>query len=346
MTTLVDLEVAIDRKPRDPLRPAAELPHAGTMAFLPDGNLLVLHRPGGSSGVVVREHAPTADGTWSESRTAPLKGVRGSPLGCAVSADGARLAAGHKKARLYDWPGAAPGATLPGVRYQLERNSLGFSPSGARVVVADGGYVAPRNRTVTVCDTSTGAKLASIKTDEWSFAWAAMPDESTVLTVGLALDWVSGDEKTDGQRVLGCYDADTGRARWRRELRADQIPGLDLAAGRLWVAGDEAPYATKHLLALSIADGAVLRTIGLGERWRPGAAAPVAVAPSTLALAVSSSKYNAHRYVAVDVERGVVVAELGHGGDAVGAEFPAAAHAGTRRVAAEVDGTTVVWQLP
>ena len=346
MNAPADFVVAIDRTPHAVLAPAAALPAAGTLAFLPDGALLVLQRTGGTGSVVVHEYAPTVEGPWAQARTAALKGVRGSPIGCAVSAEGARLAAGTKKARVFAWPGGAPVATLPAVRYQLERSSLGFSPDGARLVVADGGYVAPRNRTVTVCDASTGAKLAAIKTDEWSFVWAAMPDESTVLTVGLAHDWVSGDDETDGQRVLGCYDVDTGKARWRRVLRADQLPGLDLEAGRLWVAGDEAPYATKDLLALSIADGTVRRTVGFGEYWRPGAVAPAVVGPSTLALAVSSYRFGAHRYVAVDVERGVVVAELGHGGKQVGADFLPAAHAGHRRVAAAVDGTTVVWQLP
>lgn len=346
MSTIVDVTITIDPRPRDVLTPVAELLAPGTLGFLPDGNLLVIERRGGPKGVVVHEYAPGGAGAWGELRSAPLKGVRGSPIGCAVSADGALLAAGQKSARVYAWPSGATVASLPGVRHQLERSSLGFSPSGARVAVADGGYVSPRNRTVTVCDPSTGAKLAAIKTDEWSFHWAAMPDESTVLTLGLAHDWVSGDDETEGQRVLGCYDVATGAARWRRTLRADQWPGVDRAAGRVWVAGDEGPYATKHLLALSLADGAVLRTVGFGDDWRPGAAAPAVVGPSTLALPVSSYKHGATRYVVVEVERGRVVAELGHGGERVGAVYPPTAHAETRRVAAEVDSFTFVWQLP
>lgn len=346
MSTPVDITVAIDPGHRDLLPPVAELLAPGTLGFLPDGNLLVIERRGGANGVVAREYAPGGAGPWSEVRSVPLKGVRGSPIGCAVSADGALLAAGQKTARVYAWPSGSTVASLPGVRYQLERSSLGFSPSGARVALADGGYVSPRNRTVTICDASTGAKLAAFKTDEWSFQWAAMPDESTVLTLGLAHDWVSGDEETDGQRVLGCYDVVSGAARWRRTLRADQWPCVDRAAGRVWVAGDEGPYATKHLLALSLADGAVLRTVGFSDDWRPGTAAPAVVGPSTLALPVSSYKHRATRYVVADVERGRVVAELGHGGERVGGVVPPTAHAETRRVAAEVDSFTFVWQVP
>jgi len=346
MTTSVDVTVPIDPTPRDPLAPVAGMLDPGTLGFLPGGNLLVLHRPGGATGVVVHEHSPTGDGSWTEVRTATLKGVRGSPIGCAISADGTLLAAGQKKARIFDWPGGKALASLPGVRYQLERSSLGFSPSGARVAVADGGYVSPRNRTVMVCDAATGAKLGAIKTDEWSFVWAAMPDESTVLTLGLAHDWSFGGDETEGQRVLGCYDADTGAARWRRVLGAGQWPGVDRAAGRLWVAGDEGPYATKHLLALSIADGSVQRTVGFGDDWRAGKGAPAVVGPSTLAVLVSSYKHEATRYVVVDVERGLVVAELGRGGEDLGEVHPPAGHAETRRVAAVADGFTFVWQLP
>ncbi len=346
MSNPVDVSVTIEPTARGPLSPVAELPVIGTLAFTPGGSLLVVERRWSERCLVAHEFAPGASGRWAEARAVTLKGVRGSPIGCAVSADGAFLAAGPKTARVYDWPAAKAIASLPAVRYQLERSSLGFSPGGARVAVADGGYVAPRNRTVTVCDAATGAKLSAIKTSEWSFQWAAMPDESTVLTLGLALDWVSGDEETDGQRVLGCYDADTGAARWRRVLRSDQRPGLDREAGLVWVADDEGPYATKHLLALRLADGSVARTVGFGDEWRADKTAPAVLGPSTLMIQVSSYKRGVTRAVVVDAEQGRVVAELGHRGELSGEAFPPTAHAGTRRVAATVEGATVLWQLP
>ncbi len=347
MSTTIDVSVTIESTAHGRLSPVAELPVTGTLAFLPNGNLLVVERRWSEHCLVAHEFAPDAGGRWAEARAVTIKGVRGSPIGCAVSADGAFLAAGSKIARVYDRSTAQVVASPPAVRHQLERNSLGFSPSGARIAVADGGYVSPRNRTVTVCDAATGAKLTAIKTDEWSFQWAAMPDESTVLTLGLAFDWVSGDDETDGQRVLGCYDADTGAARWRRVLLGEQRPGLDRAAGRLWVADDESPYITKNLLALSLADGSVTRTVGFDDEWRADKAAPVVVGPATLMLPVKSYKRGGMtRTVVVDTEQGRVVAELGHEGDLSGEAFPPTAHVETRRVAATVEGATVVWQLP
>lgn len=347
MSTTVDVSVTIESTERGRLSPVAELPVIGTLAFLPDGNLLVVERRWSEHRLVAHEFAPDARGRWAEARAVTIKSVRGSPIGCAVSADGALLAAGSKAARVYDWPVAKAVASLPAVRYQLERSSLGFSPSSARIAVADGGYVAPRNRTVTVCDAATGAKLTAIKTDEWSFQWAAMPDESTVLTLGLAFDRVYGDDETEGQHVLGCYDADTGAVRWRRVLLGEQRPGIDRAAGRVWVADDESPYITKNLLALSLADGSVARTVGFDDEWRADKAAPVMIGPATLMLPVKSYKHGgATRTVVVDTEQGRVVAELGHEGELSGEAFPPTAHAETRRVAATVEGATVLWQLP
>ncbi len=347
MSTAVDVSVAIGSPMHERLSPVAELTVTGTLAFLPNGNLLVVERRWNEHRLLVHEFAPDADGAWVEARAVTIKGVRGSPIGCAVSADGAFLAAGPKVARVYDWPTATVIASPPAVRNFLERNSLGFSPSGARVAIADGAYVAPRIRTVTVCAAATGAKLTTIKTDEWSFQWVAMPDESTVLTLGLAFDWKYDDDETEGQRVLGCYDADTGAVRWRRVLRGEQRPGIDRAAGRLWVADDESPYITKNLLALSLADGSVTRTVGFDDEWRADKAAPAVVGPATLMLAVKSYKNGGMtRTVIVDTERGRVVAELRHEGELSGEWFPPTAHVETRRVAATVEGATVIWQLP
>lgn len=295
MSTTADVTVTLDPRPRDVIAPAAEIPVVGTLAFTPAGELLVLERRWSEGCVVVHEYAPTRDGAWEESRALTLKGVRGSPVGCAVSDDGALLAVGQKSARVYDRASGAVVAKPPAVRYQLHCASLGFSPSGARVAVADGGYVSPRNRAVMVCDASTGAKLATIKTGEWSFHRAVMPDESTVLTLGLALDWQYGDDETEGQRVLGCYDVATGAARWRRVLRADQYPTVDRAAGRVWVADDEGPYVTSGLLSLSLADGSVTRTVGFADGWRAGDAPPVALGDATVALAVKSYRQQSTR---------------------------------------------------
>ncbi len=347
MSTTVDVSVAIGSAAHARLSPVAELPVTGTLAFLPNGNLLVVERRWSEHRLVAHEFAPDANGHWAEARAVTIKGVRGSPIGCAVSAGGAFLAAGPKIARVYDWAAAKVLASLPTVRHQLERNSLGFSPSGARIAVADGGYVSPRNRTVTVNDAATGAKLTAIKTDEWDFQWAAMPDESTVLTLGLAFDWKYDDEETEGQWVLGCYDADTGAVRWRRVLRGEQRPGIDRAAGRLWIADTESPHITKNLLALSLADGGVVRTVGFDGEWRADKAAPTMVGPTTLMLPVKTYQNGGEmRTVVIDTERGRVVAELRHAGELSGEWFPPTAHLETRRVAATVEGATVVWQLP
>lgn len=346
MSAPTDVTVTLDPRPRAVVSPAAALPVMGNLAFTPAGDLLVLERRWSEQRVVVHEYAPTRDGAWAESRAVALKGVRGSPVGCAVTDDGAFLAVGQKSARVYDWPSGGAVSKLPAVRHQLQCSSLGFSPSGSLVALADGGYVSPRARAVLVCDAATGAKLATIKTDEWCFVRAMMPDEATVLTVGLAIDWEFGDDETAGQRVLGCYDVATGAARWRRVLRADQLPSVDRAAGCVWVAGDEAPYLTGPLLALSLADGSVVRTVGFADGWRPGTAPPVAVGPGTVALTLRTWEHPTLRYAVVDVERGHVLVELALDDEPRGADLPPAVHAGTRRLAARVGDATQVWQLP
>ncbi|MDO9022951.1 MAG: hypothetical protein Q8S73_05745 [Deltaproteobacteria bacterium] len=99
--------------------------------------------------------------------------------------------------------------------------------------------------------------------------------------------------------------------------------------------------------ALSLADGSVARTVGFDDEWRADKAAPVVIGPATLMLPVKSYKHGgATRTVVVDTERGRVVAELGHEGELSGEAFPQTAHAETRRVAATLEGATVLWQLP
>jgi len=346
MNTHPIVTVEIDHRAANALQPVAELPVAGTLAFLPNGNLLLLERRWQEHCVVVHEFAPSGAGDWSEVRAVTLKGVRGSPIGCAVSPDGARLAAGQKTAKVYSWPAGKAVASLPAVTYQLEYTSLGFSPSGALVVVADGGYISPRNRKVTVYDVATGDKRAVIKTDEWHFVQAMMLDESSVITLGLAVDWEFDDSETSGERVLGCYDAQGATVRFRRVLRGGQFVGMDPGARCVWVAGDTGPYAPQNLLSLAAKDGQVEREIAFADDWHADTTAPVVVGPATVALHVASYKHRVGRYVVIDAAAGRQVAVLGHPGSLNTGELPPAAHPATRRVAAVGRDKTFIWQLP
>lgn len=344
MSTAAHVTVEIDHRSAQALGPA-EIPVCGTLAFVPGGNLLVFERSFERRCAVVHEYAPAGDG-WAELRAVTIKGLRGSPVGCAASPDGTRVAAGLKTARVYGWPGGGVVASMPAVKYQLERHSLGFSPDGALLAVGDGGYVSPRQRAVQVCDAATGDRRAAIKTAEWDFVRVAMPDAATVVTLGLALDWEYGDASTERQRVLGCYDVATARARWRRVLRDGQFAGVDREAGLVWVADDPAPYLAASLLGLALDDGHVVREVAFGGDWHAGGAAPAALGPTTLALEVASPQLRLGRTVVLDVEAGRQVALLGRPGGGDAGRCPLVAHAGTRRVAAAGEGKTFAWQLP
>lgn len=345
MSALVKTTIEVDHRSAHALAPVAELPVIGTLAFLPSGNLLVFERVFAQACVLVREYAPGGGG-WAEVRVVTLKGLRGSPVGCAASPDGTSVAVGLKTAKVSGWPGGKAVASMPGVKYQLERNSLGFSPDGALLAVGDGGYVSPRQRTVQVCDAATGDRRAAIKTGEWNFSRVAMLDATTVVTLGLALDWEFGDEIKGGQRVLGCYDAATGAARWRRVLSGGQFAGLDRDAALVWVAADAPTSSTANLLGLAASDGRVAREVAFGGDWRAGVPEPVALGPTTLALDVASYQHRVGRTVVLDVDAGRQVALLGRPGGGNVGEYPTVAHAETRRVAATGEGRTFVWQLP
>ncbi len=196
-----------------------------------------------------------------------------------------------------------------------------------------------------VCDVTTGAPVAAVKTDEWNFTRVSMPDEVTVLTLGLALDWEFGVPGTERQRVLGCYDVATGKARWRRTLQAGQFAGADRDAGLVWVADDSPLYLTASLLGLALSDGRVAREVAFGGDWRAGGSAPAVLGPTTLALDVASYQHKLGRTVVLDVAAGRQVALLGRPGGGNVGEYPMVAHAATRRVAATGEGKTYVWQL-
>ncbi|MEZ4406918.1 MAG: hypothetical protein R3A52_10630 [Polyangiales bacterium] len=340
MSTTADVTVTLDPRPREVIAPAAEIPVAGTLAFTTAGDLLVLERRWSEGCVVVHEYAPTQDGAWEESRALTLKGVRGSPVGCAVSDDGALLAVGQKSARVYDRASGAVVAKLPAVRYQLHCASLGFSPSGARVAVADGGYVSPRNRAVMVCDASTGAKLATIKTGEWSFHRAVMPDESTVLTLGLALDWQYGDDETEGQRARLLRRRDRRRAVAAGAARGPVPHRRPRGGSRL---GGERRGPVRHERpVVAVARGRErCATVGFGDGWRAGDAPPVARRHDRRARGevVPAERRCGGRWSAGPWSRSSRRGEL-RGGD-----LPPVVHVGTRRVAATVGDRTSVWQL-
>lgn len=166
--------------------------------------------------------------------------------------------------KLVRWPGGELVASLEGVKHQLERESLGFSPSGARLAIADGGYVTPPNRTLRVFATSDGSELARIKTDEFSFHQVAMLDDDTVVIRGLRHDFVF-DSQTEPQHVLACYDVPSGRARWRlRRWSRDLVFALDLEQRWVWTSA-EVPISPgvgvgRDLVALACDDGSEVAT--------------------------------------------------------------------------------------
>lgn len=309
--------VAISIDPTTNLRaPDAVLSVGGTLGFTPGGNLLVLKRLTGGRAEVY-EFTPGADG-WTEARKVEIKGSSGSPLAAAISPDGTRLAFGPKTAKVYGWPSGKAVASAGAVKYGLAVNSVGFAPSGAWLVVADGGRVSPRNRTVTVVDAKTGDKRAAIKTDEWCFVQAGMLDDDTVVTLGLGLEWDLDKGSTDDDLVLGCYDVTSGKARWRRPLHGGQRAGLDAAARQVWIADDVAPHGTGAALCLAADDGRVLRSLAFSDGWRAGRAPAVVVRPGLVAVEVVTGEGKARepRFVLLDVETARQVATLGEEGGA------------------------------
>jgi hypothetical protein len=323
------------------LPPIAALPVVGAPGFTPGGLLLVLERRVHQGWVMVHEFGPRAGG-FAPLGSASLRGLYGAPIGCAVSPDGRRLAAGLRTARLFAWPGGAPVGRAPAVRHQLAYRSLGFSPSGALLAVADGGYVSPGGRVVHVCDATDGARLAAVKTREWCFTQVQLLDDSTLVTLGLALDWRSGEPATAGQRVLGCYDVDRRRPRWRRLVRAGQLAGVDGDAGLVWVAGDEHDGAATRLLGLAADDGRVVRTLEFPDGRRPDLGPPTPLGPTTLVVTTTGG---GPRLAVVDVD-GRTLAALAGSERLAGVELPVAVDRGARRLAAVCGGRTLVWQLP
>jgi hypothetical protein len=322
------------------LAPERVLPFAASPAFLPDGDLLLFEYDGDHG--LVRVHQ-LANRGWATMRTVELKRNKGAPVGRALSADGRLLAVGSRRAQLHDWPSGAPVCKLKAVKYHLERESLGFSPSGRFVAVADGGYVSPMQKKVTVHDAATGAAVAQVKTREWCFSQVSMLDDGRVLVQGLSEDFAFGEPAFEGHRVLACYDTTTGDTLWRRELHASQAASVD-AQGRVWVATDVSPHLTEGVVGLGGVDGAVLHSLSLGPDWRPTAAAPVAIDGTRLAVELVSSRGSARPYVVVDVASGAQVARLTHPRDDVGQVTPAA-HAATGCLAALVEGQVCIWRL-
>ena len=211
------------------LAPELVLPYSGSPSFLPSGDLLVLDYDFDAG--LVRAHQLANPG-WAEVRTVELKRNRGAPMGRAVSADGRFVAVGSHTAALHAWPEPRPFAKLPAVKYHLERESVGFSPSGLHVAVADGGYVSPMQKKLTVCEVANGKEVSKTKTREWAFYQVVMLDEGRVLVLGLSEDFEFGNPSYEGHRMLACYDTTTGDALWRRELHASQAISAD-AQGRV-----------------------------------------------------------------------------------------------------------------
>ncbi|WAS96554.1 hypothetical protein [Nannocystis punicea] len=293
--------------------PDAVLPVGGTLGFMPSGNLLVLKRLT-SGRAEVYEFTP-GEGSWTEVGKAEIKSSSGSRAGGAISPDGTRCVYGPKTAKVYGWPGGKAMASLGAVKYSLGANTVGFSPSGAWVVVADNGRISPRQRTVTVFDAGTGEKRAAIKTDEWCFVQAGMLDDDTVVTLGLHLDWDVAKGWTDDDLVLGCYDVTTGAARWRRKIHDGQRFALEPVARQVWIADDGAPHGTGAELCLAADDGRVLRSIAFSSGWRAGRLPPVVVRPGLVAVGVVpvDGKPQDARFVLLDLEAGRQVATLGEG---------------------------------
>ena len=266
------------------LDPIATLPVGGTLGFLANGDLMVLER---RWETLLGQQTSTPDkrvlahqfaaGAWTKVAEQAIKMPLGSPLGCAASPDGAAVAAGYKTVTLVAWPSGKVMASLKGVKYPLERDSVCFSPSGARLAVADGGYVTPVDRWLRVYDARDGMDLAKILTDEFSVWQTLMPDDDTVLVWGLRHDYDYNSTR-EPQRVLACYDVPTGEVRWRRRYWSQgHRMALDVHAGRLWTSGehvieleDRLSGVERSLESLSLEDGTTLRTIALNDLAYPG----------------------------------------------------------------------------
>lgn len=334
------------------LRPVAEVPSAGTLRFLSSGDLMVLERRWestmGASGavssreerVVARQYAPRKEG-WVPICESSVSKVPSSPIGCAASATGNAIAVGFKTVHLVAWPDAAPIAALKGVKHQLERHSLDFSPSGALLAVGDGGYISPPNRVVRVFETAGGTEVHKIKTDEFSFRLLAWADERTLLVLGMRHDFVFGS-RTEPQHVLACYDVPSGKPKWRLRLWAQhQSFSLDARGESLWISGElpvEGGASTQDLVCLSVNDGTRTREINTSGRHPSGV---FGVTAHHLIVGWQSSA----ACDAVEIEGGAMTPlRDASSGDAL---LPyAAAHAETGRVALSLGRTrTAIFQL-
>lgn len=267
------------------LAPVARVPAAGSLAFLANGDLLVMERSWETELALaakavakeqcVRVHQFDAR-TYERVASGTIRGLKGSPIGCAASPVGDVLAAGYKLVKLVDWPDAKAIASLKGVEHHLERASLGFSASGERVAVGDGGYVRPANPFVRVFSALDGSELAKLRTGEFSLKQVAMMDDETVVVRGLRVDYAYGS-RTEPQHVLACYDVSTGEARWRRRYwSAERWFFADVARGHLWTSGehiltDESGTAAveRGLECISVRDGATAASLATAHDVYP-----------------------------------------------------------------------------
>ncbi|MDP3275704.1 MAG: hypothetical protein Q8Q09_10950 [Deltaproteobacteria bacterium] len=333
----------------DPLSPAlsidpvARIDLAAAPSFDRDGNLVLIERQWDQGLLVI--HRARAGAGWQRETETTLKGFRSAPVGVAVDPTRGRIAAGMKTAKLFEEGATSSSVSFLSVKYQLEWCSLGFSPSGASLAIGDGGYVAPKQRNVHVCDASTGEKRATIKTDEWHFSHVAMLDDDLVVCRGLAFDWDFDDAERSGEQVIACYDVATKRARWRRAQRTGQCFSVDNARKLTWLTTETAPFAWDAHVAID-ADGTIAYEIKYSGGYEPSVSPPVAVGSSLLVLSVTSRDAKHERTLVLDVEAQRVVATLNNATKMEFVERPPAVHADTARFAAVCERNhTLLWEL-
>ena len=218
------------------VRATFEVPGSGTVGFTEDGSGVLLERiherQTAAKGVELR--AFDASGSIAVEHT--LKQVpKGIPVGCAVSPTGEQVAAGFKSVPLFDVPTGKKVGSFKGPKRHVGRESLAFSPDGARLAIADGSYVNPRDRNVRVFDIASGEEQVRIKTPAWQMDQVVFAGDDLLVLSGLHHTYEFKDRSTHPMVVCAC-EIDTGKTRFEVRLAPNRRGfTVDLHRRVVWV---------------------------------------------------------------------------------------------------------------